>query len=166
MNETHLTIEQLVEYLHGELSPKEDAAAHAHLAQCEFCSKAYDSEAALSGMLREHARAEEREMPAGLLARIHDAIEHEGSSSAWQRLATFLRPAVAVPVAAALAVGLYLGVHSLRGTLGAPTIDASYYVENHAALTATTPFADESAMPVMLTSNDTAADQRPVNESR
>lgn len=166
MNQTHLTVEQLVEYLHGELSPEQDAAVHAHLAECDFCSKAYDSEAALSGMLREHARAEEREMPAGLLARIHDAIEREHSTPAWQRLAALLRPVVAVPAVAGLALVLYFGVTSLRGSLGTPKIDASYYVENHAALTATTPFADESAVPVMLTSNETAADQRPVNESR
>jgi predicted anti-sigma-YlaC factor YlaD len=154
MNETHLTVEQLVEYLHGELSPQQDAVVHAHLAECSFCSQAYDSEAALSGMLREHARAEERELPEGVIARIHDAIDRERSTPAWQRLATMLRPAFALPAAAVLGLVLYFGATRLHGTLGAPKIDAAYYVENHAALTATTPFAQDSPLPVVLTSDE------------
>jgi anti-sigma factor (TIGR02949 family) len=166
MNQTHLTVEQIVEYLHGELSPKEDAAAHAHLAECSFCSEAYDAEAALTGMLREHAQSEERELPEGLIARIHDAIDRERSTTIWKRLATALRPAIMVPAAAAFAVVLYLAATVWHGRPGAPTIDAAYYLENHAALTASTPFSDESAIPVTFTSDDTAADQRPVNEAR
>ncbi len=31
MNEIHPNIEELVDYMHGELSPERDAAVHAHL---------------------------------------------------------------------------------------------------------------------------------------
>ena len=52
-------------------------------------------------------------------------------------------------------------------TARATTIDASYYVDNHAALTATAPFAEEAPMPAMLTSQDAPlADERPVDETR
>jgi predicted anti-sigma-YlaC factor YlaD len=153
MNQSHLSVEQLVDYLHGELSPQEDATVHAHLAECRFCSEAYDTEAALSGVLRAHASAEERELPESVVARIRDAIERERSSTAWQWLAAALRPAIALPVAAALAFALYLSATAWHG-VGTTTIDATDYVENHAALAATTPFAQESALPTMLTSDD------------
>jgi anti-sigma factor RsiW len=151
MNETHLTVEQLVDYLHGELPPQEDAAAHAHLAGCPDCSEARDAEASLSELLRAHARSEERELPAGVVARIWDAVDNARAPSLWARLFTAMRPAVALPAAVALALALYFARTLPHGT---PKIDAAYYVENHAALTATTPFAQDSPLPVVLTSDE------------
>jgi anti-sigma factor (TIGR02949 family) len=154
MNETHLTVERLVDYLHGELSPQEDAAVHAHLAECRECSEARDAETSLSELLRAHARTEERELPAGVVARIWDAIDNARAPSPWQRLLAAMRPAIALPAAAALALALYFARTLPHGMLGTPKIDAAYYVENHAALTATTPFAEDSPLPVVLTSDE------------
>jgi hypothetical protein len=42
------------------------------------------------------------------------------------------------------------------------SINAAYYVNNHAALTASAPFAEDAPIPAMLTSDDTAADQQTV----
>jgi anti-sigma factor RsiW len=154
MNETHLTVEQLVDYLHGELSPQEDAAAHDHLAGCSECSEARDAEASLSELLRAHARSEERELPAGVVARIWDAVDNAPAPSPWARLFAAMRPAVVLPAAAALALAVYFARTLPHGALGTPKIDAAYYVENHAALTATTPFAQDSPLPVVLTSDE------------
>lgn len=154
MNQTHPSIEQLVDYLHGELPPPEDAAVHAHLAGCRECFEARDAEAALSEMLRAHARKEERELPDSVVARIWEAIGNQAAPSTWQSLVAALRPAIALPAAAALAVALFAAATFWHGTLGARRIDAAYYVENHAALTATTPFAQDSPLPVVLTSDE------------
>jgi anti-sigma factor RsiW len=154
MNETHLTVEQLVDYLHGELSPQADAAVHAHLAECRECSEARDAEASLSELLRAHARSEERELPPGVVAQVWDAVDKARAPSPWTRLVTAMRPAVALPAAAALGLALYFARTLPHATLGAPKIDATYYVENHAALTATTPFAEDSPLPVVLTSDE------------
>ena len=140
----HLTSETLIDYMHGALSPQEDAAAFAHLETCETCRKEYDAEAALTEMLRAHAVREEREMPAMLKAEIWSRIRDE-QPSPWSRLAGWFRPAVAIPAAAAIALAAYFGTAYL-GPHGAPSIAASYYLRDHAALNGTMPFNDRSSM--------------------
>ncbi len=153
MNQTHPTPEQLVEYLHGELPPPQDAAVHAHLAQCSGCGQAYEAEAALTELLRTHARSEERELPYRVVAAVRDAAAGATAPPAWERIRSALRPVVLVPAAAALAVALYFGM-SGRHSGGSTSINAAYYVTNHAALTATTPFSEDAPVPATLTSDD------------
>ena len=48
MNQSHLSPDQLVDYTRGELSARDDAAVHAHLAECAECASAHDAERAWS----------------------------------------------------------------------------------------------------------------------
>jgi len=165
MNDVHPTLDQIVDYLHGELPAARDAAVHAHIAGCSDCAQARDAEMQITDQLRERARAEERELPPGLAARIRSAIESERSPSLWERLSAAFRPVALVPVAAAIALLLYVGFGH-RGQAVASSIDASYYVQNHAALAATTPFSGEQAVPELLTSDTAPADEHPADETR
>lgn len=127
----HLTPELLTDFVHRELSPASDALVHAHLADCGICRAEYDTEIALGEALRSAATAEEREMPSIVKAVVWERVR-ELPPSPMLRLSTWLRPLVALPVAAALALGVWFaspyaphGVH--------PTVDAAYYLEAHAA---------------------------------
>jgi anti-sigma factor RsiW len=152
MNQTHPSIEQLVEYLHGELPAADDAAVHAHLAQCSACDERRAEELALVETLRAHARAVEREMPAGLAARIRAATAVP-QPTPWQRLRDGLRPVWMIPAAAAAAVAIYAGFSLHHATLTPTVIDAAAYVDQHAALATVAPFTD-AAPSATLTSDD------------
>ncbi len=166
MREMHPTNERLVDYLHGELPAREDADVHEHLASCLPCSQARESETNLTELLRAHAKAEERELPTSLKLNIQEAIERERSSGLQRRIAAAFRPMIAVPAAAVVALALYFAATASHGVHAPARIDARYYVENHAALDATTPFAQETALPSVLTSDTVATDQQPVDETR
>jgi anti-sigma factor RsiW len=153
MNETHPSIDHIVDYLHGELSAAEDAAIHAHLAGCSSCEELRAEEVAITETLRAHARAGERELPVGLAARIRAAAEGPPPASLWERLRAGLRPALILPAAAAIAIVLYFGFATRRGTPLPTAIDPSFYVENHAVMAASGPFSQDGA-PVVLTSSD------------
>lgn len=150
MNQTHPTPDELVDYLHGELSPARDAAVHGHLAGCAQCCDARDGELSLTEMLRAQARAQERELPPGVVASIRAAIESR-PISIWERLRAAFRPAIALPAAAAIALACYLGVSALHTTARANTIDAAYYVDNHATLSSVAPLSDDDPIPRALT---------------
>ena len=141
MNNNHLTTDDLIDYLHGELEPELDARVHAHLTDCEPCLQAFQAEAALTDALRAHLGAEEREMPPMVKAvvweRIRNARPHWASG-----FFTALRPVVAVPVTAAVALGLYFGLPVFHSTQAAATVAASYYLDAHAAGSVDTPLAD------------------------
>lgn len=153
MNETHPNIDRIVDYLHGELSAAEDAAMHAHLAGCSSCEELRAEEVTITETLRAHARAAERELPVGLAARIRAAAEEAPQTSLWERLRAALRPALMLPAAAAIAIVLYFGFATRHGAPPATAIDPSFYVQNHAAMAASTPFSQNGA-PVELTSSD------------
>ncbi|HTU81183.1 MAG TPA: zf-HC2 domain-containing protein [Candidatus Acidoferrales bacterium] len=150
----HIAPEELIDYVHGELAPADDARVYAHLSACTSCSEAHEGETQLTEILREHARLSEREMPPGLADGIYAAIR-ERRISPWHRFAELLRPAVLVPSAAAVAIALYFGIVSTQGTAHANAIDATYYLEDHAVLGTTVPFDDGSIAPTMLTSDET-----------
>jgi anti-sigma factor RsiW len=156
MNETHLTTEQLMDYAHGELSAREDAAAHAHLASCAACTQARDEELRLSELLREHARVEEREMPPGLATSIYALAASSSAQPAWWQRLSLARPAIAIPLAAAVLLIAFFGIANMRGPMSRRGVDAAYYLENHAALASTMPFEENSALPVELTSDVTS----------
>ena len=153
----HPTLEQLTDYVHGELAPHDDAAVHAHLAGCAACSEARDAEVRLGEILREHARAQERELPPGFAARVLAATAERDGISRWKfDVAQLLRPVVAFPIAAAFALAAYLGIATLHGPRArATTIDAAYYLEDHAALAADMPLDEGSSMATVLASDGT-----------
>lgn len=140
----HITTETIVDYLHGALSPNEDAAVHAHLDACADCRSEYDAEAAMTEVLRAHAAQNEREFPATLKAEIWSRVR-SAQPSAWSRLAGWFKPALAVPAAAAIAAAVYFGA-GFNGGHGAPSIEAAYYLQDHAALNSTVPFNDRSSV--------------------
>jgi predicted anti-sigma-YlaC factor YlaD len=160
MNE-HLTTEQLIDYLHRELEFEGDAVILTHLDTCAECRAQYDSQAQLSELLRAHARATERELPQSVITGIWDTIEARSTApSLWERITAAFRPAYAIPIAAAVVVGAYFGITA--GHHGAPKtiIDAAYYLEDHAALTSTMPFAEGNIVPTTLENDEQNSDQQ------
>ena len=128
----HLSTDLLIDFLHGELAPADDALAHVHLAACATCRAEYDREASLTGMLRSAAVAEEREMPSLVNAAVWQQIR-EARPGPFARMAAWMRPAVAVPIAALLIVGGWFASPLAHHSAALPTIDASYYFQMHAA---------------------------------
>ena len=144
----HLTNEELIDYMHGELAPQQDAAVYEHMESCEACRAEYDAELAMTEMLRTHAREDERELPPAVKAEIWQRIRN-ARPSLWNRAASWVRPAVAIPVAAVIALAAYFGA-SYMGPQGVPAIEAGYYLQDHAALNGTVPFNDRSVTPTDL----------------
>jgi anti-sigma factor RsiW len=138
----HYDADILEDYLHGEIGPETDAAIHAHLDACAGCRALYDEAAGVRDWLRAAARAEEREFPALIRARVWEAVR--AAEPSWlDRLRAAFRPAIALPLAAALAVFAYVGVPALR-LPGAPPagVAATTLFEEHAALASDNPLAD------------------------
>ncbi|MEO9263426.1 MAG: zf-HC2 domain-containing protein [Candidatus Baltobacteraceae bacterium] len=151
MNLQHPTQDQLIDYIHRELTPADDATILMHIEACGACRAQYEIEARLSEALRVHARATERDLPAGVINRIWDAVDTAPALSWSQRLRATLRPAIAVPIAAMLAVAIYFGAGATHRAEGPQaTIDAAYYLDDHAALTSTVPFGEGNAVPSQL----------------
>ncbi|MGA8534831.1 MAG: zf-HC2 domain-containing protein [Candidatus Tumulicola sp.] len=156
MNQPHPSIDELVDYARSELSARDDAAVHAHLAVCPACAEAHDAEARLVEVLRLHAKAEEREFPPGLAEAIYARAAAERTSAPWWSLRLpALQPAFALAVAAAVAFAVYLSAGGWHGAAKRGSVDAAAYVENHAALASTMPFEETAAIPTMLTSDET-----------
>jgi predicted anti-sigma-YlaC factor YlaD len=133
----------LDDYLHGALGPERDASIHAHLETCTACRSAYDEAASLRDWLRNAARADEREFPALVKARVWDAIRSvPGPVSFADRVRALWRPLVAVPVAALVATFAYLGVPGIHGSTGGAGVAATYLLEEHAAVASDNPLAD------------------------
>jgi anti-sigma factor RsiW len=154
MNETHPSLERIVDYLHGELSPAEDAAMYAHLAACPECDGARSEELAISEALRAYAIATERELPPGLATQILSTAATKQPGTL-QRFFEGLRPIVLVPVAAVVALAIIIGYNSRQRAAEPTPIQAAYYVNGHAAMAAGTPFGD-AAPPITLASENAA----------
>jgi predicted anti-sigma-YlaC factor YlaD len=138
----HLANQTLIDYMHAGLAPEQDAHVYAHIESCAACRSDYDAELALTDMLRTYATRETRELPSSVKAEIWERIR-AARPSPLRNLADWLRPAVTLPVAAALALGIYFGT-SYLGPHGAASIDAAYYLQDHAALNSTVPFSDRA----------------------
>lgn len=161
----HLTTENMIDYIHDALTPEMDASAHTHLDECASCRDAYASEVALTEALRTQALLEERELPSLVKAAIWNAVREARPS--WRTsLAAWMRPALALPVAALLIAAAYFGP-GLRRTQdnGAPAIEAAYYLQDHAAMSATVPFGERAGSNSRQLENQTAVynDQAAVN---
>jgi predicted anti-sigma-YlaC factor YlaD len=126
----HYDRETLIDYQHGALDPDADAAVFAHLEQCAACDALHDDEATFGEHLRALARADERDLPAMVKARVWEAVRTERPS--WiARLQPRWGPALAVPLAAMFILGLYFGTPIFRGAV--PGVSASYYLDEHTA---------------------------------
>ncbi len=150
----HPKPEQLTDYFYAALAPEADAAVHAHLAQCASCATAYDDEAALSSMLRRFANDSERELPRSVVDGVWERLANERPKA---RMAAFLgavmRPFVAIPAAIAIVLAaVFIPQYAAQRDL--PSIDASYYLQDHAAMAATVPFGVRSSVPAALVSNN------------
>ncbi len=156
--EQHPSTEKLIDYIHRELSPEDDAAILMHVESCDECRARYQLEARLSESLRVHARETERELPQGVVNGIWAAIESPPQPSLADRLRALFRPAVAVPVTAVAALAIYFGVTATHHAGSTTMIDAAYYLDDHAALTSTVPFGEGNAVPTQLESDQTNSD--------
>jgi anti-sigma factor RsiW len=140
----HLSNDTLLDYIHGELSPADDASVYAHIEQCEACRAEHQAEVALGEMLRANAAREERELPSAVKAEIWERVR-AGKPSPWSSALGWFRPAIAIPVAAAIALGAYFGTTYMTPR-GAPAIEAAYYLQDHAAMNSTIPFSDHTSV--------------------
>jgi len=139
----HFSTDFLVDYAHGELTPEEDALAHAHLCICAACRSEYDAQVSLGELLRSAAVAEERELPGFVKAAVWEQIRaNRPAPFGW--LSGFLRPAFAVPVGA-LIVALAVVAAPLTHRDAHPTIAASYYLQSHAVQSAQSPLSERAS---------------------
>lgn len=150
----HPTRNDLIDYDRRELSPQRDAIVHAHLLECASCIHIHENETTLVRILRTRLHAEERELPGAVSLALFDRI---AAPAPWWH--TFTRPIIAIPATAALAAALVFGSGYLHGSQQ-PQLDASYFMQDHNALTHTTPFQSDAAVPAELAS-DTSGDAQP-----
>jgi len=155
----HLSIDTITDYVHSELAAGEDALAHEHLQHCADCRAAYDAEVRIGEVLRRALAAEEVELPAIVKARIWEEIR-AARPSAWAVAAGWFRPAFAIPAVIALALCAFF-VHPLApNAVAAPMVDASYYLEEHAAEQTQTSLGGRSSSTV-LDATQTVSDAGP-----
>jgi anti-sigma factor RsiW len=154
MNQTHPTPDELVDYLHGEVPAPRSAAIAAHIAGCSECADARAAELSLTQLLRDHARAQERELPPSVVSGVWEKVRSR-PPSVWERFSAAFRPAIGVPVAIAIAAFIFFSIKVAHGPAHAATISAGYYVENHATLDATTPLSQDDPVPQALASDVT-----------
>ncbi|MGH7659664.1 MAG: anti-sigma factor family protein [Vulcanimicrobiaceae bacterium] len=140
----HVSSATLIDYLHHELSPSEDAEVLAHLHSCEACTREMDLEASIADRLRATARATEMEMPAGMHAAIMARIAQH-RPTAWEALGAWARPLVFVPVAAAVAAAAFLLVPALSPPPAPARVPVSYYLQQYAAHAQQNPLADRGS---------------------
>jgi predicted anti-sigma-YlaC factor YlaD len=139
----HYNADILDDYLHGALGPDRDATIHAHLEGCAPCRAVYDECASVRDWLRNAARAEELEFPSMIRARVWEGVRYAPQPMSFaDRLRAFWRPMIAVPVAAAVAVFVYLGVPGVHSNPQPAGVAATYLLEEHAALASENPLAD------------------------
>jgi len=153
----HYTNDTFIDYLHGELAPAEDARLHEHLLACESCRAAYESEARLGDWLRRSARADERDLPAMVKARVWEAVR-EQRPTLGERLRAAFRPALTLPLGIAMAALVFVVYPSVHQTDIAPTVAASYYLDEHAAEGQENPLADHPISASVVTASDTSSD--------
>lgn len=157
MNQSHLSFDRLVDYTRGELSDRDDAGVHAHLAECSECARMHDSERRLVDLLKSHARAEEREMPPGLATAILARAAGERDRPrrwSWHRLSASFGAFAAAGIAGVLVVALIVSFAIPRSAPKGAAVDAAAYLANHAALASTMPFEDGANAPVMMTADE------------
>ena len=126
----HYNADILDDYLHGEFGPERDATIHAHLESCADCRVLYDEAASVRDWLQNAARTEELEFPSIIKARVWERVrELPAPVSFADRLRALWRPMIAVPVAAVLALFVYIGVPGIHGGGQPAGVAATYLLE-------------------------------------
>ena len=129
---THYDRDTLIDYVHRELAPEADAAVFEHLEACAGCRALHDDEASFGESLRAFVSASELELPSMVKARVWDQVRNERPS--WVQRLRAWGPAIAVPVAAAVALAAYVGTPALRSNHNTPNgVAAAYYLDEHNA---------------------------------
>jgi anti-sigma factor RsiW len=142
----------LVDYERGELDAARDAAMHAHLHACDTCRADWQADLSMIESLR--ASTPDRDFPMAVLAGVRQAMHAEIAPSFLDRLRASLRPAIALPVAAAvIIVG---GILNYRSATPPPTLTGIDYVREHVAQTAGLPSSDRAWSTYLLTSANAA----------
>ncbi len=147
----HLSPDVLIDYIHGELTPEADAGVHEHLAQCAPCRDEYEAEAAVGEALRAAARAHELAFPSLVAAHVWEEVR-KPRPAPFAGLAMLLRPVVAVPLALAIAFGAYYALPLGHSAAPGRTIDATYYLEQHAGQEASDPLSERGSLQVIESS--------------
>jgi anti-sigma factor RsiW len=155
----HLETNELIDYLHGELEAIEDSQVHAHLQSCGGCRSEYERESRLSELLKETMR-EALELPPSVKARIWQRVRTQADPP-YIRLLSFFRPMIAVPVAAAVAIAIYFSSPLAHRSPASPTVDASYYFEQHAAEAIGNPLGDRSVTSSVVETSSSGEPQAP-----
>jgi len=155
MSTPHYDRETLTDYLHGALEPDADAAVFAHLEHCTACEAVHGEETALGEALRAAARADELEFPSMIKARVWDAIRHAQPS--WLDRLRAWGPRLAVPVAAVIALGAYLGTPVWRSATQPIGVTAAFYLDEHNAEAQQNPFGPGAAPAVYTDTQDRAS---------
>jgi anti-sigma factor RsiW len=146
----HLAPDLLGDYLRGELAPAEDALALAHLYACPACRLDLERETALTDYLRAAAAQETFELPAEVKAAVRQKLR-VARSGPFPSLLAALRPAFALPIAAAILIGTLTFPSVMRTIQPArPTIDAAFYLNAHAAQQAAEPLSEHNPMPTSV----------------
>ena len=146
MNETHPSIEQLVDYLHGELPPPKTLRSTRTSRHARVLG-ARNEEAALTDLLRAHARAKDASCRRadGVIAKIRESAHGEPS---WWELCDRIPPGPARSVAAAASLVIFLRIFSAtHRPARATSIDAALLRRQHAASPAAAPFAQDAYRP-------------------
>lgn len=151
MNESHVTADEIFDYLHGELPVAKDAAVAMHLAECRTCADAREAEVALSEMVRAVAHKQERAVPSSVMSSIRAAAERPQKA---MRPIWFMRPAVVLPVALAAGLVIWLGIRTSAIVQPRTTIAAAYLVDHHTMTSAIAPFADDAPVPPVFASDN------------
>ena len=158
MTTSHLTPEVLADYLRGELAPAEDALALAHLDACSACRLDLENETALTDYLRRAAAQETFDLPAEVKTAVRQKLRAARSRS-FPSLLVALRPAFALPIAAAILIGTFTFPSLIRTIQPArPTIDATFYLDAHAAQQAIEPLSEHNPMRTAYTERIDAND--------
>jgi anti-sigma factor RsiW len=152
----HLTTDTIIDYIHGELPPAEDALVLAHLQTCAPCRSAFEHETSLIEALRLRARADERELPGIVRAQIWQTLRSQ-EPTPLQRFAALLRPAITLPTAAILVLALYFASPLGHPTSAARTVDANYYLEQHAAEQIQNPLGERNVSSPILETTEASA---------
>lgn len=138
----------LVDYERGELDAARDAAMFEHLQACPACHAQWQTDLAVVESLR--TVLPEQEFPTAVVAGVRQAIHAQREPSFAERLRAVLRPAIALPVAAAiLIVG---GVLEVRHSAPQPALPGMFFVREHVAQTAGLPSSDRTWSTYLLTS--------------
>lgn len=131
MTSEHPSVETIIDYIHHELSPTDDAAIFEHFAQCPPCRAEYEAELRLGDALTSAAAAETLELPSMVKARIWEQARSERPG----RWAALVQPLIALPAGAAIAAAIVFALQSTPSNTRTPMVGAQYYFDVHSAAT-------------------------------